>query len=199
MKEALVEGAKKIGDKVVKETAKEVIKEGTKELAKEGVGVVVDGATAIEAPEINEEMLPDTESGERTDNKLWEAEGDKPKTPIQNKIDGLRREREVMEDLKIEHPESEGNEILQERELLDKDGNKALDPETGTGRRIDFIVNKDSKVIRSIEVTSETADKTEQMAKEQRIREAGGNYIKGNDGNLLEVPKDVKTEIIRRK
>ncbi len=47
-------------------------------------------------------------------------------------------------------------------------------------------------------MTSQTADKTEQTAKENRIRENGGNYIKDKDGNLIEIPADVQTRIERR-
>ena len=60
------------------------------------------------------------------------------------------------------------------------------------------MVVKDGKVVDSIEVTSKTADKTEQSAKEERIREAGGNYIRDNDGNLVEIPSYVQTHIERR-
>ena len=45
---------------------------------------------------------------------------------------------------------------------------------------------------------AKTADKTEQSAKEDRIRENGGNYIKDSNGDLIEIPKDVHTRIERR-
>jgi hypothetical protein len=117
---------------------------------------------------------------------------------LKNKEDGLRRENEVEEDLKKQYPEEEGYTILSERVLYDKDGNIVKDPETGEARRIDFVVIKDGKVVDAIEVTSKTADKTDQVAKEQRIREAGGNYIKDSNGNLVEIPPDVQTRIERR-
>jgi hypothetical protein len=69
---------------------------------------------------------------------------------------------------------------------------------SGEARRIDFVVAKDGKVVDSIEVTSKTVDKTDQMDKEQHIREAGGNYIKDSNGNLVEIPPDVQTRIERR-
>ena len=53
-------------------------------------------------------------------------------------------------------------------------------------------------MVDSVEVTSKTADKAGQTAKEQRIRENGGNYIKDSEGNLIEIPKDVNTRIERR-
>lgn len=119
-------------------------------------------------------------------------------SPIQNKIDGLQREADVKADLEKQYPPEEGYEIISEAYLRDADGNIVKDPETGKARRIDFVVVKDGKVVDSIEVTSKTADKTEQTAKENRIRDNGGNYIRDNDGNLVKIPDDVQTRIERR-
>ena len=116
---------------------------------------------------------------------------------VKNKRDGCERENQVEEELKEEYPESEGYQIVKEAYLRDEDGNFVVDPVTGTRRRIDFVVVKDGKVVKSVEVTSMTAPKDEQMAKEQRIREQGGNYI-DNNGELVEFPDDVQTEIERR-
>lgn len=117
---------------------------------------------------------------------------------IKNKEDGLAREKEVREDLEKKYPPEQGYQIVSEAYLRDENGNIVKDPETGTARRIDFVVVKDGKVVDSIEVTSTTADKTEQTAKENRIRENGGNYIRDNDGNLVKIPDDVSTRIERR-
>ena len=118
--------------------------------------------------------------------------------PIKNKQDGLRREKEVEEELKKKYPEEEGYEIIPEAYLRDKDGKIVKDPVTGEARRIDFIVVKDGKVVDSVEVTSKTADKTDQTAKEKRIRDNGGNFIKDSNGNLVEIPNNVQTRIERR-
>ena len=118
--------------------------------------------------------------------------------PIQNKIDGLQREDEAEKELKEKYPETEGYEIISEAYLRDKDGNIVKDPVTGEARRIDFVVIKDGKAVDSVEVTSKTADKTEQTAKENRIRENGGNYVRDSNGNLVEIPKDVQTRIERK-
>ena len=116
-----------------------------------------------------------------------------------NKNDGARRENEVEEELKEQYPESEGYVVNKEVYLRDKDGNIAKDPETGESRRIDFVVtDKNGNVVDSVEVTSKTADKTGQSAKEQRIRDNGGNYIRTEDGNLVKIPDDVQTRIERR-
>ena len=96
------------------------------------------------------------------------------------------------------YPESEGYSIERERLLRDANGKKAIDPETGTGRRIDYVVDKDGKVVDSIEVTSKTAPKDDQIAKEARIRQNGGNYVRTKDGDLIEIPSDIITRLDRR-
>lgn len=117
---------------------------------------------------------------------------------LQNKLDGLEREKDVAKELNEEYPPEEGYSTVPEVTLRDKDGNVVKDPVTGEARRIDFAVVKDGKVVDSVEVTSKTADKSAQSAKEERIREAGGNYIKDNNGNLVEIPTEVRTRIERR-
>lgn len=114
---------------------------------------------------------------------------------IKNKEDGLRRENEVYSDLKTKYPNMD---ITSEAYLRDKNGSIKKDPITGEARRVDFVVSDGKKVINSIEVTSLTADKTDQIAKENRIRNAGGNYIRDCNGNVLRYPNDLKTTIERR-
>lgn len=138
------------------------------------------------------------ETENRETDKVNEQKDADDGQPIKNKLDGLAREKEVEEELKDKYPEDEGYEILSEVYLRDKDGNIVRDPETGEARRIDFVVVKDGKVVDSVEVTSKTADKTEQSSKEARIRESGGNYVRDNNGNLVEIPADVTTRIERR-
>lgn len=118
--------------------------------------------------------------------------------PIQNKVDGCRREGEVETDLKKQYPPEQGYSIKREQVLRDKDGKPAADPKTGTCRRLDYVVFKDGKVVDMIEVTSPTASKIGQYAKEMRIREAGGNYVKGPNGGLVRIPSNVQTRIERR-
>lgn len=119
------------------------------------------------------------------------------KEPIQNKKDGLERERIVEKELKDKYSETD-SKIESEVYLRDSDGNIVRDNKTGEARRLDYVVIEEGKVVDSIEVTSKTADKTEQSAKEDRIREQGGDYIKDSEGNLVEIPKDIKTRIERR-
>lgn len=117
---------------------------------------------------------------------------------IPNKEAGLSREHEVEAELEKKYPTSKGYQILSERYLRDKNGNIVKDLLTGEARRIDFVVVKDGKVVDSIEVTSKTAPKENQTAKEERIRSAGGNYVMDYDGNLVEFPSDIHTRIERR-
>jgi len=119
-------------------------------------------------------------------------------TPIQNKQDGLEREAQVEEELKQEYPEEEGYSVESEVYLRDENGDIVKDPESGEARRIDFVITKDGEVVDSVEVTSETADKTKQLEKEERIRDEGGNYIKDSDGNLVHIPDNVHTRVERK-
>ncbi len=164
----------------------------TKNLSPEWRGVSDNKASNLEKQSNEVKANDSSKTPETKDDEIEKKE------PIKNKVEGLRREKEVEEELREKYPEEEGYSIESETYLRDKDGKIVKDPETGEARRIDFVVVKDGKVVDSIEVTSKTADKTDQMAKENRIKENGGNYIKDSDGNLVEIPKDVNTRIDRR-
>ena len=72
-------------------------------------------------------------------------------------------------------------------------------PRQAKPARIDHMVLKDGEVVKSVEVTSKTADKTAQEAKEERIRDAGGNYVQDRStGELVRFPAEVKTEVRRK-
>lgn len=118
---------------------------------------------------------------------------------IQNKLDGLRREKEVEMELHKQYSEKEGYSVESEMYLRDKNGKIVVDSVTGSKRRVDFVVIKDDKVIRMIEVTSETANKVGQSEKEQRIRVSGGNYVYSRKYGLLKIEEGVQTEIVRKK
>lgn len=117
---------------------------------------------------------------------------------IPNKENGLRRELEVEGDLQKKYPDSNNCTIIREAYLRDENGNIVKDPVTGSARRIDFVVIKNGRVVESVEVTSPTADKSEQVAKENRIRENGGCYIRNENGDLVKLPNDIQTKIERR-
>lgn len=118
---------------------------------------------------------------------------------IRNKVEGCRREQEVYAQLGEQYPESEGFKILSERYLLDKNGSMQRDPlSPHTCRRVDIVVaDSENNPIRSIEVTSVSASKEEQTAKESRIRDAGGTFVRDPDtGQLIDLSK-TPTEILR--
>lgn len=116
-----------------------------------------------------------------------------------NQEAGKAREKVVGDELVHEYPAEAGYHIESQCHLRDKSGEIVRDPETGESRKIDFEVIKDGEVVKSVEVTSETADKTAQLAKEERIRDAGGNYIVDRRaGELVRFAPDVKTEVVRR-
>ena len=120
------------------------------------------------------------------------------RTIVLNKMLGLSREMQEYERLKRMYPPSKGYKIYREQYLRDQYGNIVRDPITGEARRIDFVVVKDGKVIKTIEVTSKTASKESQLAKETRIKNMGGIYIKDEEtGELIQIPPNIKTEIRR--
>ena len=165
------------------------------EMDTKAVDKIDDSSLAVYARDVTDE---DSEKRKEQSDNTPETDNPEKNTPIQNKMDGLEREKEVDEELQKKYPPEEGYEIIPEAYLRDKDGNIVRDPETGEARRVDFVVVKDGKVVDSVEVTSKTADKTEQSAKENRIRETGGNYVRDSAGNLVEMPADVQTRIERR-
>ena len=116
-----------------------------------------------------------------------------------NRMSGAAREGIVDGELAREYPAENGYRRERECYLRDAEGRIVKDSETGEARRIDFAVIKDGEVVKSVEVTSETADKTDQLAKEDRIREAGGNYIVDRrTGEFVPFRSGVETEVVRR-
>ena len=114
-----------------------------------------------------------------------------------NRRAGAAREEAEYGELARKYPTEEGYHIERECYLRNAEGHVVKDSEMGEARRIDFGLIKDGEVVKSVEVTSETADKTVQMAKEERIREAGGNYIRLT-GEMVPFGRNVKTEVVRR-
>lgn len=123
---------------------------------------------------------------------------------VQNKEDGCRREEQVIDELRQKYPEDEGFRVLRERDIVDVNGLPVTDPfppegKKPSGRRIDIaVVDKVDNVKDLVEVTSPTAPKEEQMAKEQRIREAEGNYIRDPETGKLYDISQIQTRIERR-
>lgn len=116
----------------------------------------------------------------------------------QNREDGMRREAQVFDSLNSEYPESDGYRILEERNLLNENGEFASDPETGERRRLDFVVaDGNGEACRVLEVTSPVAPKELQSAKESRIRDSGGTFVRDPETQRLVDVAKIQTEIIR--
>ncbi len=114
----------------------------------------------------------------------------------QHQREGARRERATQADLEQEHPQAS---VQRERLLRDAAGKKVRDPLTETGRRVDHVVIEQGEVTRSVETTSPTADKAAQIAKEQRVRQSGGNFVRDRQtGEVVAIKEGVTTEVVRR-
>ncbi|MBX3007627.1 MAG: hypothetical protein KF816_06320 [Melioribacteraceae bacterium] len=117
-----------------------------------------------------------------------------------NRENGALREENALTDFQKEFPETDGFKYHQEAYLRNEQGDIVKDSLTGEARRVDIMVEKDGIICKSYEITSETAPKELQIAKEERIRQNGGNFILDRDtGKLIELPKNVTTEIRRYK
>lgn len=123
-----------------------------------------------------------------------------PQSQIEaNRMSGAAREEALGDELAREYPKEDGYTIESQCPIRDQTGGIAIDPKTGESRRLDFVVIKNREIVESIEVTSETADKTAQLAKEQRIRDTGGNFVKDREtGDLVRFAPGVQTEVVRR-
>ncbi|MCG8711053.1 RHS repeat-associated core domain-containing protein [Brenneria sp. 4F2] len=114
---------------------------------------------------------------------------------IPNKKAGMAREKRAQEILERRYGKEN---VLSERYLRDFTGRSVKDPLTGERRRIDFVVKGQDGQWRPVEVTSRTAPKGPQIRKEERIRDAGGIFVKNkNTGELIQL--DDISVIIRTK
>ncbi len=188
--------AKELAEAGAEKAAKEVAEAGTEQAAKE----LAEAGVEKVAKEMAEEGTEKT-AKELAENGAERAvkEVNEVSEVVRHKFEGLAREETVMKELLAEFGEKN---VLREQYLRDQFGKIIRDPITNEARRIDFIVTKGNKVIKSIEVTSELADKTAQIRKTERIlvqaKELGGAFIKDfNTGELLEFPLDLITEIRR--
>lgn len=111
---------------------------------------------------------------------------------------GAAREALAFKRLRREFPKAEGYVIVPQPYLRDAEGNILKDSLTDEARRIDFVVLRKKSVVQSFEVTSMTAPKLEQIAKETRIRLDGGNYVLNPETQQLAYfPKRLETKVWR--
>ena len=200
VKEAAEAGAKKAVKEVAEESVEKVVKETVETGAKKAVKEVTEEGAEKVVKEMTEDLSKKTakEVADAVDNP---EVLDKVEQIVKNKMDGIAREEKVLEELLEKHMD-DGAKVIREAYLRDANGNIIKDAVEGTARRIDYVVSKGGKVIESIEVTSESASKTLQMAKESRILEEawknGGAFIKDPDtGMLIEFGKEISTMIRR--
>jgi RHS repeat-associated protein len=102
-----------------------------------------------------------------------------------NYVAGARRQAGVVAEQKKLYPDAS---VQTEQYLRGADG-KILKGPDGTGRRLDVVVIQDGKVVgHPVEVTSMTADKTAQLAKESAIHNSGTVFVRDRTtGNLVEI------------
>jgi hypothetical protein len=117
---------------------------------------------------------------------------------IPNAVEGDRREAEALAQLQTEYPEAE---IYPERAIRGPDQQELIDPQSGEGRRFDFVVVQDGEIQDIVEVTSPEEDKTIQLAKTERIlaQADGEAYIRvpGTD-RLIRIPQSFEGERVLR-
>ncbi len=112
-----------------------------------------------------------------------------------NRQQGKLREKATELELRKEHPNAS---VQREQYLRDAEGHVAKDGITNTGRRIDHVVVEDGQVLRKVETTGKVTSKDAQIAKERRILESGGRYVRDREtGDLIDAGNKT-SEIIRR-
>ena len=192
---------------VTKKAVKEVAEAGTKKLLKETAEATTEKVVKEAAEAGGEKLVKETLSTgmEKATKEIAEnaAKLDniekKAVQIIKNKADGIAREEKVLKNLTKKFGE---DNVIREAVLRDANGNWIHDLATGEARRIDLIVKQGDKVLKSIEVTSKSADKALQMAKEARIleqaKQLGGAFIKDPiTGKLISFGDDIITTIER--
>ena len=104
---------------------------------------------------------------------------------LPNKKAGMERERRARDVFERRYGK---DNVLSERYLRDANGKSVKDPLTGERRRIDFIIKNQDGKWKAVEITSRpnVAKKNLQLAKEERIREQGGIFVKNKKtGELI--------------
>ena len=115
---------------------------------------------------------------------------------LKNAETGAQRAVKTAEELAAENP---GEVVQGERTLRDAAGNKVPDPVTGEARRVDHaVIDRDANTAKTYETTGDKVDKRLQQKKEERIRDAGGTFIRDKETGKL-IPVENVSEIRRQK
>jgi len=103
----------------------------------------------------------------------------------ENRANGAARNARVQSRLEGKF---QGANVQREQLLRNADGSKAIDPVTGTGRRLDHAVIENGRGRATVETTSRTASKESQLAKQRRIMNNGGHFIRDRrTGQLIDI------------
>jgi hypothetical protein len=99
----------------------------------------------------------------------------KGSTIAANAASGLRRGAEALAEMKTQFPNAS---IQHQQYLRNADGKIEKDPLTKEGRRLDFVAIENGTARQVREVTTMTAPKGTQIAKETNIINSGGHYVR---------------------
>lgn len=187
---------KEVAETGAEKAAKETLEAGTKKAVRETVESGAEKAAKETIEESANKTAKELAEGtiERADNEI-----EKLSQIVKNKLEGTAREGKKLEELSAKYGKEN---VIREAYIRDGKGNILKDPLTNEARRIDFVVRDGNRISHSIEVTSETAKKEAQIAKERRIldraKEIGGAFIKdSNTGELIKFPERLVTTIER--
>lgn len=189
-------------------------KSGTRSLAK-AFFLQARGSEALvvteSASRLNPELVPSSRLGGATPAEIFldptvveeldeayrpAGRADKPAQVRVNQHEGARRESETLAELQARYP---GANIQQQVYLRTGNGRRAIDEGfTDEGRRLDFVVVQDGRVVDVLETTSPTARKGGQFEKEQRIRANGGTFVRDRQADCLLDVCNVSTQEDRR-
>ena len=102
-----------------------------------------------------------------------------------NRETGAQRATEGRKQIQADNA---GKRTQSETMLRNENGTKAVDIETGRGRRVDEVVFDGDGTARTFEITGADVDKREQEQKEDRILENGGSFVRDRmSGELCRV------------
>jgi hypothetical protein len=192
MADELALSARAVSQVAGKTAAKTATQVAGKAAAQVATKTVAKGASQVAGKAVAE--------GAKVSGKRVMSQGEKliaARRVAMNRIAGDRREMIVNRFLSRQFPAAQGYQVHPEQYLRNAAGEIARDA-AGKGRRLDFVVFQGDKAVSTIEVTSKTASKAAQAAKELRIREAGGRYLLNPDtGKLVKLAADQLTDTLR--
>lgn len=184
------EAGEEISEKIIKEVAEEIPKKVEKDVVEE----ISEKTVKKSYEKILREKAKKIDKGEVIIKKKVE-ELDKGERIFRNKIEGCAREEVAQKELSKVFGEKN---VLRERTIKDINGKAIIDSVTNEARKLDFAVVENGVVKKAYEITSKTASKVEQMAKEQRIIDeaikGSGAFIFDCMGNRYSIPEELLRE-----